>query len=208
MSWKVFDEYVERYDKWFEENYITALNELNLIRSFDIEHPSLEVGVGTGFFSSRLNIDFGLDPSYNMLLKSFHRGVESIYGFGENLPFRESIFKTILIIVTLCFLSDPHKVLKEVYRVLVYGGRLLTCIVPRDSPWGKLYIRRKLDGHVFYRYARFYTVDEVIDLLNNMGFKVGIVRGILSYEPFEEPYIEEPSEEYIGKGFVCIESIK
>lgn len=207
-SWEPFERYYSEYDNWFYKNKITAENELRLIRKFDIKYPSLEVGVGTGYFSSQLKVDIGIDPSYSMLLKAYKRGIDSVVGVGESMPFRDEVFRTILLIVTICFLSDPTSVLREIYRVLIKGGNLITCIVPRDSSWGKYYLELSKKGHRFYKYAHFYRVDELNRILKSIGFKKKRSLGILSYSPFEEPFREEPSENIFNMGFVCIENYK
>jgi ubiquinone/menaquinone biosynthesis C-methylase UbiE len=206
--WEPFDKYPDEYDQWFYRNKITADNEVKLLKTFYIGSPSLEVGVGSGYFAYRLGIEIGLDPSYNILIKSQRRNIDSILGLGEKMPFRDNVFKTVLLIVTLCFLDNPVDTLREIYRVLTSDGNLITCIVPRDSSWGRYYTRLSREGHRFYRYARFYSLDELTNLLETTGFERGRSVGTLSYSPFEDPYIEEPSENIFNKGFVCIENYK
>ena len=45
------------------------------------------------------------------------RGIDARLGSGENLPFGNSTFDYVAIIITLCFVKDPQKVLKEVFKV-------------------------------------------------------------------------------------------
>jgi hypothetical protein len=42
--------------------------------------------------------------------------------------------------------------------------RVVTCIVPRDSPWGRRYRETAARSHPFYAKARFYTVREVVEM--------------------------------------------
>ena len=207
-SWEPFDKYYQEYDNWFYKNKVTAENELRLIKKFYIGTPSLEVGIGTGYFSSQLKVDIGIDPSYNMLLKAYKRGIDCVAGLGESMPFRDETFRTILLIVTICFLNNPKTVLREIYRVLAKGGNLITCIVPRDSSWGRYYLELSKKGHRFYKYARFYKVDEIDKILDSVGLKRRMKLGIISYSPFDVPSIEEPSENIFNMSFVCIENYK
>ncbi|MCL4475960.1 MAG: class I SAM-dependent methyltransferase, partial [Nitrospirae bacterium] len=56
-------------------------------------------------------------------------------------------------------MEDPEKVLSEAKRVLDKGGGLIIGFINRDSLWGQLYMKKKAEGHLIYRYARFYSVD-------------------------------------------------
>jgi len=203
-----FEEYADEYDKWFYKNKVTVENEIRLLKTFHKGYPSLEIGVGTGYFASALDIEIGVDPSINMVIKAFKRGVDSLVSLGENLPLRSEVFNTIYIIVTICFVEDPIKVIEEAYRVLRRNGNLIICIVPRDSKWGRLYVLLSELGHKFYRYANFYTVNEIIKMIGEAGFKISNIRSTLTYKPYEKPYYEEPTEGYDGNGFVCIEGYK
>lgn len=207
-GWEPFDRYPSEYDKWFYNNIITVENEIKLLKTFKIDSPSLEVGVGSGFFAYKLGVEIGLDASYNILKISVGRGIDSILGLGEEMPFRNDLFKTVLLIVTICFLDEPIYTLKEIYRILADQGRLITCIIPKDSSWGRYYTRLSMKGHRFYKYAHFYSLDELTSILKSTGFEMGDLRGTLSYSPFDEPILEDPSENIFNKGFVCIENYK
>lgn len=205
-SWIIFDALAERYDKWYEEHRITAENELRLLTSMLGTDPGkcLEIGVGTGWFASRLRCRYGIDPAYKMLEHASRRGIDVVLGRGERLPFRSSVFDTVLLIVTLCFVDDPLLILEEAVRVLRKEGRLITCIVPRDSVWGKYYTRKSREGHVFYSKAKFYTVRETVSLIRHTGLTPRLIHGTLTYSPFDNPVPEEPRKYRGGEGFVCI----
>ena len=205
---KVFNELWREYDLWYEKNPIKTLNELKLVKSMVSKKPCLEVGVGTGFFASNVSCGFGVDPSIGMLRKARERGVDVVQGVGEFLPFRESCFNTVLIVVTVCFMKDPLKGLVEAHRVLRMGGEVIACIVPKDSSWGKLYEEEKRRGHPFYKYATFYTIKEITYMMRKAGFEVKELKGVLGFKPDEEPFEEEPSSNILGKGFICIKGSK
>jgi ubiquinone/menaquinone biosynthesis C-methylase UbiE len=207
----LFDELYERYDKWFEKNVFTAENEVKLVKLMvsGAPRPILEVGVGTGYFASKVEAEVGLDPSMKMLSIARMRNVELlIRGVGESLPFGDEVFGTVLIVVTLCFVDDPFRVLKESFRVLRREGLLVSCIVPKDSPWGEFYIKLGSQGHPFYSKARFLTLKEHEKLLELAGFKILYSMGTLSYPPIGEPINEEPSSNVNDKGFVCVKATK
>ena len=208
---RLFDEYYERYDSWFERNTVTAENEVRLVETVmeGAPKPIVEVGVGTGYFASKVNVDVGLDPSIKMLEVARMRGLELLVGgVGELAPFRDGSFGTVLIVVTLCFVDDPVSVLRESHRILRDNGVLVTCIIPRDSAWGAHYVELGLKGHIFYSKARFYTLNELKKMLETTGFRVVDVMGTLSYTPHDKPRVEEPSREVKGRSFICVKSIK
>ncbi|MCD6114593.1 MAG: class I SAM-dependent methyltransferase [Thermoprotei archaeon] len=204
MSYKVFDKYAEKYDSWYSRNKVIAENEVLALKKLRLKGLGLEVGVGTGFFSSKLSVNLGLDPALRMLKIAKNRGIDVIGGVGEHIPFRDEVFDYVLLVVTLCFVKDPRAVVDESARVVRKGGRLIACIVPRDSAWGKYYMGK---NSVFYRIAKFYSLGEALELVS-YRFKVKRCVSTLSFGPQDEPFIEEPIEKCVPYGFVCIEALK
>lgn len=170
----LFDRLADRYDAWFEgkDGRLVFQSELAAIRavSSDAPRPWLEVGVGSGRFAQALGIDVGIDPAERLLAMARRRGVHVVHGYGEHLPFADSSFGAVFMIVTICFVDDPVPVLQECRRVLRPEGSLVIGLVPRESPWGKEYVRKGKEGHPFYSYARFYTIPEIESLLKRTGF--------------------------------------
>ena len=210
MSFSIFDEHADRYDLWYERNRVVAENELRLVSRFVRSKPVLEIGVGTGFFASKLGVDIGIDPALSMIVKARSRGVDVVQALGEYLPIRSRSISTVLLIVTLCFLEDAVAVLKEVARVLKPDGSVVACIVPKDSSWGAYYAELGKQGHVFYSRARFYTVNEVDELFKVFSMRRSRALGILRFKPWDNPLPEEPIEwaEGLDLGFVCLEYVR
>ncbi len=181
---RVFSENVERYDAWYVKNVEVAREEIKLVESFNLRGFGAEIGSGTCFFA-RLFSDHivGVDLSFEMckFCKNV-RNVECVHAIGERLPIRSESLDYVLIIVTLCFIDNPRLVLEECYRVLKKGGRVLICIVPRDSKFGKQYIEKGKKGNRFYAFAKFYTVHEVQLLCRSCGLAVTSIRGALCEE--------------------------
>jgi len=164
----IFDHYYKRYDSWYEKNKFAYLSELGAIRKvLPNGGNGLEIGVGTGRFAAALGIQTGIDPSKNMIKIARKRGIDARLGFGESLPFKDSVFNYVLIIVTLCFAKNPRKVLKEAKRVLKNNGKIIIGIVNKDSFLGRFYRKKK---SIFYEKAHFFTVKDVVDLLKASGF--------------------------------------
>jgi len=171
LSESVFDIYTDEYEEWFERNKFVYLSELELLRMIVPGHGrGLAVGIGTGRFSAPLAVGFGIDPSKNMLQIAGNLGSKVVLARGENLPFIDEVFDYVLIMVTICFVDDPHRVIEESRRVMASGGKIVIGIIDRDSWLGKIYLVKK-DKNKFYRKARFYSVEEIVELLKSSNFK-------------------------------------
>jgi SAM-dependent methyltransferase len=191
-----FDELAERYDAWFagEEGKLIFQIELAALRSTlkGLPWPWLEVGVGSGRFAQALGINLGINPSGKLLEMARQRSVSAIRGRGERLPSANGSFGTIFLIVTICFVEAPEPVLRECHRVLRRDGRLVIGLVPRESPWGKLYIEESQHGHPFYSQAEFYTTKEVEGLWEGVGFQLERCSSTLFQPPGRGKGLEEP----------------
>ena len=203
---RVFDEYSDRYDNWFNRNPILASNELDTVKKLlpKEKDPCIEIGVGTGWFSSKIKCTHGVDPSIGMLRKARQRGIEAIQGYAEQLPLKLHAFQTVLMIVTLCFVEDPYKALEESARTVRPGGSLITCIVPRDSEWGKYYIELGMNGHPFYSVAKFYTQKDIKSYMNIHGFYMDSCLGVLRFPPRSKAVREKPEKCSGKEGFICM----
>jgi len=208
LSYKFFDEHAERYDSWYRKNPILFECEAKVIRSLKLQGKGLSIGVGTGTLDSQASIDVGVDPSVNMLKFASTYRVKPVRAVGEHLPFKDETFDFTIMTVTICFLDSPEEAVLEVKRVLRRRGELAVCIVPRDSSWGREYMKKGKAGHIFYSHAHFYTLREIEQLLKKYSFRIVAVKSTLSYSPHEKPQLEEPSENPEGKGFVCIKAVK
>jgi len=167
----VFDAYTDEYEEWFQRNRFVYLSELELLRKIiPVHERGLEIGIGTGKFAAPLGVGFGIDPSKNMLEKARDIGLEVALARGEDIPFKDGVFDYALIMVTICFVDDPNRVLEESRRVMVNGGKIVIGIIDRDSWLGKLYLAKK-DRSKFYREARFYSAREIIELLKVNDFE-------------------------------------
>jgi ubiquinone/menaquinone biosynthesis C-methylase UbiE len=209
-SESVFDKLTNQYDAWYDSAEGRPLyeSELRCLRPLVEASPGpiLEIGVGTGRFAMHFPGVTGLDPSLNALKMAEKRGVKTVHGYGENLPFEDETFGCILIIVTLCFVENPIDVLRETKRVLRKGGSIIIGLVPKDSPWGAFYEEKKRAGHPFYSDARFYTFKEIENMLQTAGLKISRIRSTLLQRPDDSRRIEEPVEGNIsGAGFLCME---
>jgi SAM-dependent methyltransferase len=196
------------YDGWFEEDgrLVFPIE----VRAFEkilpsLPKPWLEVGTGSGRFAQALKIEEGLDPSIELLDIAKNRGIDVFLGRGEETPFVDGAFGTVFIIVTLCFVDLPLEVLREANRLLKRSGKVVLGLVLRESPWGQFYQMKKEGGHRFYKYATFYSHDEVTGLLEQAGFSIERVISTLFQEPGRVEHMESPREGHIsGAGFTVM----
>jgi len=202
----VFDKYYKKYDVWYEKNKFVYLSELKAIRKvLPKKGMGLEVGVGTGRFAAVLGIKYGVDPSKSMLKIAKERGVNVKLGVGEKLPFMNSSFDYVAIIVTLSFCKDPVKVLKEAKRVLKKDSKIIIGIIDRNSFLGKAYQKKK---NIFYREADLFRVKDVEVLLKAMNYKNISCYQTVFKLPNKISSIEEPKKGYGKGGFVVISAEK
>ena len=171
LSESVFDTYTDEYEEWFEQNRYAYLSELKLLRMATPKRgQGLEVGIGSGRFAAPLGINFGIDPWRKLLQMAKNLGSRVVLARGERIPFKDQVFDYVLIMVTICFVDDPNRVVEESKRVIRNGGGIAIGIIDRDSWLGKLYLAKK-DKSKFYREARFYSAREIIELLRSIDFK-------------------------------------
>ena len=210
---EAFDAHAAEYDKWFDSAEGRALfaSEVGVVRllMMNLEHPFLEIGIGTGRFAKELAIDAGIDPSERALALANKRGIKVQKAAGENIPFADASFGAVFVLFTLCFVETPGKVLSEAARVLKPGGCLLVGIINRKSAWGEHYMQKKAEGHPLYRYARFYSAAELSAMLKTAGLHIEASASSLFQPPSNNPYREEAhpglSED---AGFICIRARK
>lgn len=198
-----FEHNTERYEEWFENNKLAYLSELKSVKSLLPKGKGIEIGVGTGRFAEPLAINFGIDPSIAMLRKARKRGIDVIEGIGENLPIRNSFFDFALITTTLCFLQNIEITFKEVKRILKENGKIIIAFIDRESFLGKVYVEKQ-ENNPFYRTAKFYSSEEVIEKLKQVGFSNPEIKQTLFTFPEGLEKIDDVQEGYGEGGFIIV----
>ena len=165
----LFDNLVKDYEEWFERHPEIYKEEIKTIKALLPKGKGLEVGVGTGRFAAPLGIKFGIEPSKAMAEVAKKRGIEVIEMNAEEMNFEEE-FDFILMVTTICFLNDPFKTIQNCYKALKNGGYLLVAFVDLNSPLGRFYEKNK-EKSKFYKYATFFTEDDIINLMKKAGFE-------------------------------------
>ncbi len=192
-----FEQFTERYERWFEKHKYTYLSELNAIRKVFPQGKSVEIGAGTGRFSAPLNIKYGIEPSFEMGKIARKRGIYIIRGIAEKLPIKDLSFDISLFVTTICFVDDIRQSFLESYRILRKKGSVIVGFIDKNTELGQFYMKHK-EENPFYREATFYSTDEVISYLKMAGFKIEkiyqtifhLLPDIKSIEPVKEGYGE------------------
>jgi len=167
---KAFDENIEKYEQWFIDNKLTYKSELRAVfKVIPKNKEGFEVGIGSGLFAKPVGINEGIDPSYQMCQKAKKRGINVIRAVAESLPYQDECKDFALIVTTICFVDNILKTFSEIHRVLNRGGNFIIGFVEKNSPVGKLYLKKKKES-IFYKDANFYGVDEIYNLLTESGF--------------------------------------
>lgn len=137
----------------------------------------LEVGFGHGRTIERAaklvpqGLVAGVDLSSEMVHMATHRNREGIrehrielqLGDSAQFPYPDCRFDKVGSLHTLYFWPDPQAHLREIYRVLKKGGRVVLGFSPRDD--------EKATANFPASVYRFYTSDEVRTALERVGFQ-------------------------------------
>ena len=207
---QVFDVFAKRYDAWYDKPVgKSAFNlEKACIESLckNLRQPFLEVGVGTGRFAQALEIEYGIDVSTGVSKFAKQREIITVRGEGESLPFVDSFFGAVFVIVTLCFVDKPAKVLKEASRVLKDSGAVILGLILKESPWARFYKEKSEAGNIFYRITKFYSFEELKAMCEKAGLKIVEVSSTMFQSPTETPlHFEPPKSGYFKEaGFVAV----
>ena len=165
-----YEAHHRRYDDWFIRHAAAYQSELLAVRALlPWQGLGLEIGVGTGRFAAPLGVQVGLDPAHEVLEYASKRGVLTVQGIAEELPFSNNSFDYALCVTTICFVDDATAMLSEAHRILKPGGELVIGFIDRNSDLGKHYLVHQAEN-VFYRDAAFFSAREVEQVLLDAGF--------------------------------------
>ncbi len=170
----IFDEYANKYDRWFEtaEGKIVKEFEIALLKDFvkpEEGKTMLEVGIGSGLFAMEFRkagmVVSGIDPSDEMLKIAEKRGFNVEKGSGENIPFEDNSFDVVLAMTSIEFSKTPEIFIKEMKRVVKVNGTIVVAALNLFSLYGlERRIRGLFEKSVFSN-AHFYTYWELKNLL-------------------------------------------
>jgi len=205
---QIFEAGAEEYDKWFDEHRFAYESEVLALGTFIPKNSTgMEVGVGTGRFAIPLGIRIGVEPARAMADIARERGIEVYEAKAEELPFENDSFDFILMTTTICFFQNPMLALQESTRVIKSGGSIIIGMIDRDSFLGKAYESKKKDSK-FYRYAHFYSVNQVLTWVRELGYGHIRICQTIFKNPEKITAIEPVKDGSGSGGFVVISAQK
>lgn len=194
---KVFDTKASDYDDWYETEFGRSAFRLELKVLEESKSPSLEIGVGTGRFSEKLGVDYGVDISKEVLKLAKEKNIKVVTGQAEQLPFKNNKFQSVYLIVTICFVKNPKKVVNETKRILQNQGTIQLGLILKESPWAEHYKEKAEKGNIFYKNAKFYSKKYIEKLLKENNFKNIEYKSII----FQNPKKDKLTNETPKKGY-------
>ncbi len=200
-SGRLFDEWPERYERWFSTPLGSFIKHVELELLLDLLQPGpgetiLDAGCGTGVFTRDIlacgSKVTGLDLSLPMLARAgkiiadsdFLRCAADIL----NLPFPANCFDKTISVTALEFIAAAERVFTELFRVTRPGGVVVVATLNRLSPWAARRKEEAEKGHPLFRHVVFRSPDE----LASLAPVPGTTRTAVHFEKEDDP--EEAAE--------------
>lgn len=181
MAWEIFEKAASRYEAWYTTPRGQRTDRAErallkwLLRQFPSARSMLEVGCGTGHFTTwfagqRLWV-VGLDRSPAMITE-LHRQTPTlpvIQGDAHQLPFRNQAVDVIAFVTTIEFLDHVELAVSEAIRVARQG--IILIVLNRSSVGG---LSRRFGSQMqesLLGQARDYSVGTLRRLIRQVGGK-------------------------------------
>ncbi len=179
-SERAFDGVASVYDSWFEMPLGRIADQLEKDLLYQLAVPRkgefvLDVGTGTGHFAfdlaARGGMVVGIDISTPMLAVAQYKGtaVHLLQGDVAALPVATESFDLVFSATMLEFVAHRERAVKEMWRALRPGGRLVVAVLNALSPWAWA---RRLESRTQatpFSHAHFFYPWEFVGLLNDLG---------------------------------------
>ena len=161
----------------------------NTAKAMNLKHDDkfLEIGFGSGLFIkkyvSNVSKIAGLDYSKDMvkLAKDFNKNLvesgkaEFKHGDATSIPWDDNEFSIVAAIETFFFWSEPERSLKDIFRVLMPGGRLvIEMAYNKDDGIDHTKLIKKMN-------LKLYSGEEMKRLLKESGFVDVVINYYKSY---------------------------
>jgi len=201
---KAFNVDAESYDIWYKhpqgkQVFDAEKNAVN--HMIPKQGIGVEIGAGTGVFAESLTTEertiLCLDPSVEMIKKAKERELPCILGVGDSIPLRKLIDFGYMITV-LEFLNEPIKLFKEVRENSKENHVFSILFINTESSWGDLYRDIGAKGDPVFQHARFYSLEDVSMMLEEVGYRISDAKGTLNSDPMKQEVdvdLVEPSKQ-------------
>lgn len=148
----------------------------------------LELGCGDGWACRRLatllpeGLVIGLDLSDDQVRDARGKSISFenvlfLWSAAEQIPWQENFFTNVLCVNSLQYFQDVGRVCREVYRVLVPGGRFWTLDLEPEKDVGAQEAPNSAEA------ARIRPIEERIRMLGQIGFEEVSSRSLPNSSP-------------------------
>ena len=204
---RLFDEWPEKYDQWFETPIGTLVKKYENQLLLDLLQPRrgemiLDVGCGTGVFT--LNIlglgtrVIGLDISQPMLVRASQKAQKypfrGVAGDMRFLPFADECFDKVVSMTALEFTEDGKGAVSELFRVTRKGGVVVVTTLNSLSPWATRRKKAADRGHSLFEQMTFRSPDDLRALVPVDGTVKTAIHFLKDDDPQRAPEIERDGQ--------------
>ena len=204
---RLFDEWPEKYDQWFETPIGALVKKYENQLLLDLLQPQagemiLDVGCGTGVFT--LNIlglgthVIGLDISQPMLVRAGQKAenypFRGVAGDMRVLPFADKCFDRVVSMTALEFTEDGKGAVGELFRVTKKGGVVVVTTLNSLSPWAARRKQAADRGHSLFKQMIFRSPDDMRALAPVDGTVKTAIHFLKEDDPQRAPEIERDGQ--------------
>ena len=204
---KLFDEWPEKYDRWFETPIGALVKKYENELLLELLQPGpqemiLDVGCGTGIFTLSI-LGFGtritgLDISYPMLkraeLKVKGFPFRAVAGDMRFLPFADGCFDKVVSMTALEFIEDGRAAVKDLLRVTKKGGVVVVTTLNSLSPWADRRKKAAGRGHSIFQQMIFRSPDDMRALVPMDATVKTAIHFLKEDDPQRAPEIEHEGQ--------------
>jgi ubiquinone/menaquinone biosynthesis C-methylase UbiE len=193
---QLFDDWPERYDRWFTTPIGSLIRKYELELIIDLLKPMrgeaiLDAGCGAGVFTidilgsgSRV---IGLDISLPMLIQAEKKlkglPFQMVLADMLNLPFPEGSFDKAVSVTAVEFIEDAKEAVGELFRVTKRGGTIVVATLNSLSSWASRRIAEAKKRHTIFEKAIFRSPDE----LSSLAPENSLVKTAIHFEKEDDP---------------------
>jgi ubiquinone/menaquinone biosynthesis C-methylase UbiE len=200
---KLFDDWPEKYDRWFETPIGVLVKKYENELLLDMLQPCpgeriLDAGCGTAVFTYNI-LSFGpritgLEISYPMLkratLKSKGYPFRAVAGDMKYLPFGDECFDKVVSMTALEFIEEGKEAVKELFRVTKIGGAVVVTTLNSLSPWADRRKKEADKGHALFKQMICRSPDDLHALAPVDGTVKTAIHFLKGDDPQMAPGIE------------------
>ncbi|MFB6185287.1 MAG: class I SAM-dependent methyltransferase [Halobacteriaceae archaeon] len=174
---RFFNRFAALYDYIMPEADIENIS--TIFYQNDHREPIIELGGGTGRVATKFRSSpIVLDASIGMLQQAQHKGLECILADVSKLPICSDKVEGFLIVDAFHHFPDPLSNLSQFYELLPKDGILVIQEFNPATIRGRLLT---VSEHLMRFESTFFTPEELISNLQNVGFQVSKISDGFSY---------------------------